>query len=100
MVRGRAQVLLPIELRQQLLDAIYAGQPFRMTLQELGLTPNQVWGLTKTDDEGSTATNAAYVAGCVCSDCREHQRVRMARNRRQRVRIVAPLAESKVCSLP
>jgi hypothetical protein len=69
-----------------------------MILQELGLTPNQVWGLTKTDDEGSTAldaaltatrrddrqhgTNAAYVAGCVCGDCREHQRVRMARNRR------------------
>ena len=26
-------------------------------------------------------TNAAYVAGCVCSDCREHQRQRMAKNR-------------------
>jgi hypothetical protein len=52
---GRAQVLLPIELRQQLLDAIYAVQPFRTTLQELGLIRDQVWGLTKTDDEWSTA---------------------------------------------
>jgi len=25
--------------------------------------------------------NAAYVAGCVCNECREHQRQRMARNR-------------------
>jgi hypothetical protein len=62
MVRGRAQVLLPIELRQQLLDAIYAVQPFRTTLQELGLTPDQVWGLTKTDDEWSTALDAALTA--------------------------------------
>ena len=97
MVRGRAQVLLPIELRQQLLDAIYAGQPFRRTLRDLGLTPNQVWGLTKSDEGWSTAleaaltasrrvdlqhgTNAAYVKGCVCKECREHQRQRMAKNR-------------------
>jgi hypothetical protein len=63
----------------------------------MGLTPNQVWGLTKTDQEWSAAldnaltatrrtdlkhgTNAAYVAGCVCKDCRDHQRQRMARNR-------------------
>ena len=26
-------------------------------------------------------TNAAYVKGCVCKECREHQRQRMARNR-------------------
>jgi hypothetical protein len=61
------------------------------------LTSNQVWGLTKTDEEWSTAlekaltatrrddlkhgTNAAYVAACVCCDCREHRRQRMARNR-------------------
>ena len=53
-----------------------------------------VWGLAQTDEEWSTAleaavmtsrrdnlehgTNAAYVAGCVCRECREHQRVRMA----------------------
>jgi hypothetical protein len=52
-------------------------------------------GLTKTDDEWSAAleaaltatrrhdlkhgTNATYVRGCVCSDCRQHQRIRMAR---------------------
>jgi hypothetical protein len=61
------------------------------------LTPNQVWGLTKTDQEWSTAleealtasrrghlkhgTNAAYVQGCVCKDCREHERQRIAKNR-------------------
>ncbi|HTF39815.1 MAG TPA: hypothetical protein VK754_04380 [Propionibacteriaceae bacterium] len=84
-------------MRQQLLDAIYAGQPFRTVLRDLELTPNQVWRLTKTDDEWlaqleaaltttrrddlENGTNAAYVAGCVCSECREHQRVWMARNR-------------------
>jgi hypothetical protein len=84
-------------MRRQLLDGIYAGRPFRSVLRDLGLTPNQVWGLTKTDPEWSAAleaaltatrrgdhkhgTNAAYVAGCVCSDCREHQRQRMAKSR-------------------
>jgi hypothetical protein len=54
-----------------------------------------VWGLAKTEDEWSTAleaalmasrrddlghgSNAAYVAGCVCKECREHQLVRMGR---------------------
>jgi hypothetical protein len=96
--RARAHQRLPVELRQQLLDAIYAGQPFRTVLRELDVTPNQVWGLTKTDGEWSAAleaaltparrddlehgTNAAYVAGCVCKDCREHQQQRMAKNRR------------------
>jgi hypothetical protein len=95
--RARAQKRLPIEVRQQLLNAIYAGQPFRRVLRDLDLTPNRVWGLTNTDQEWSAAleaaltatrrddlehgTNAAYVAGCVYSECREHQRVRMARNR-------------------
>ena len=62
----------------------------------LGLTSNQVWGLTKTDPEWSAAleaaltaarrgdlehgTNAAYVRGCVCKECREHQRLRMGRS--------------------
>jgi hypothetical protein len=97
--RGRtwAQTRLPVEVRQQLLEAIYASQPFRTVLRDLGLTSNQVWGLSRTDAEWSerlenalTATrrddlqhgNAAYVHGCVCSECREHQRVRMASNRR------------------
>jgi hypothetical protein len=31
-------------LREQLLSAIYAGQPFRAALGELGLTANAVWG--------------------------------------------------------
>jgi hypothetical protein len=95
--RARAQQRLPVEIRRQLLDAIYAGQPFRSVLRDLGLTSNQVWGLTKTDQQWSAdleavltatrrgdlkhGTNAAYVAGCVCKDCREHQRQRMAKNR-------------------
>jgi hypothetical protein len=85
----------PADIRQQLLDAIYGGQQFRQALRDLRLTPNQMWGLTKTDDQWSIAldgaltttrrddldhgTNAAYVVGCVCKDCREHQRVRMAK---------------------
>ena len=95
--RRRAQARLPVEMRKQLLDAIYNGKPFRTVLRDLGLTSNQVWGLTKTDQEWSEkleaaltatrrealqhGTNAAYVQGCVCSECREHQRIRMARNR-------------------
>jgi hypothetical protein len=96
--RARAQKRLPFEVRQQLLNAIYSGKPFRTALRELNLTSNQVWGLTKTDEEWSAAleaavsaarrddlrhgTNAAYVRGCVCRECREHQRERMAKNRR------------------
>jgi hypothetical protein len=97
--RGRAlaQRRRPVELRQQFLDAIYAGQPFRQVLRDLGLTPNQVWGLTKTDEEWSEQLDAAltatrrddvqhrttpaYVRGCVRSECREYQRVRMVRMR-------------------
>lgn len=61
-----------------------------------GVTADRVWRLTKTDQEWShaleealTATrrtdlkhgsNAAYKHGCVCKDCREHQRQRMAKN--------------------
>ncbi|HEY6688898.1 MAG TPA: hypothetical protein VI094_22130 [Propionibacteriaceae bacterium] len=45
-------------MRQQLLNAIYAGQPFRQVLRDLGLTANQVWGLTKTDEEWSEQLEA------------------------------------------
>jgi hypothetical protein len=88
--RARAQKRLPAAARQQPLDAINAGQPFRTVLRDHGLTSNQVWGLSKTDPERSEkldtaltatrrddvehGTNAADVAGCVCSECREHQR--------------------------
>ena len=84
-------------MRPRLLDAIHAGQPFRTVLRDLRQTPNQVWGLYLTDAEWSAAieaaltatrrydlkhgTNAAYVAGSVCKECREHQRQRMARPR-------------------
>ena len=96
--RANAQERLPAAVRQEVLDGIYAGRPFCTVLRDLGLTPNQVWGLTKTDQDWSekldaalTATslddlkhgpNVAYVQGCVCSECREHQRIRMGRNRR------------------
>jgi hypothetical protein len=95
--RTRAQARLSADVRQQLLDAIYGGRPFPIAQRDLGLTSNQVWGLTKTDDDWSAAlegaltatcrddlehgTNAAYVSGCVCNDCRAYQRERMAKNR-------------------
>ena len=76
---------------------ICAGRSFRVALRAVNLTSNQVWGLTKTDEKWSAAleaalmatrrgdldhgTNAAYVAGCVCKDCREYQRRRMVKNR-------------------
>jgi hypothetical protein len=90
-----AQQRLPAEVRQQLLDGIYANQPFRTVLRDLGVTPNQVWGLTRTDEGWSTALEAALTAsrrvdlqrypcrvcgGCVCGECRSHQRVRMAKH--------------------
>jgi hypothetical protein len=93
---GRIKGFL-LEARQQLLDAIYAGRAFRSVLRDLNLTPNQVWGMARVDREWSAAleaaltatrrddlkhgTNAAYVAGCVCSECRGHQRVRVAKQR-------------------
>ena len=96
--RARAQKRLPVQLRQKLLDAMYSGQPFRTVLRDLGLTSNQVWGLTRTDDDWSAAleatltatrrgdlehgTSAAYAHGCVCSECRAHQRRRMTKNRK------------------
>jgi hypothetical protein len=79
--RAGAQARLHAKIRQRLLEGIYAGTPFRTEVRELGLTSQQVWGLTKTDQEWSTAldaaltavrrddlehgTNAAYVNGCV-----------------------------------
>ena len=79
-----------------LLAAICDGQPFRTVLSDLGLTSNRVFGLAKTDEEWSeqleTALTAsrrydlkhgstpAYVRACRCSDCREYQRIRMAKN--------------------
>ena len=79
--RRTAHKRLPVEIRQQLLDAISAGKQFRATVRDLGLTTNQVWGLTKPDqhwavaleaalmasrrDDLKNGTNAAYVHGCV-----------------------------------
>jgi hypothetical protein len=49
-------------VRPQVLDAIYSGQPFRTVLRYLGLTSNQVWGLTRTDQEWSQKLEAALTA--------------------------------------
>ena len=57
--RVRAQARLPAYVRQRLLAAIYAGQPSRAALRNLGLTSNQVFGLSKTDEDWSTALEAA-----------------------------------------
>ena len=57
--RARAQRRLPVDGRQELLDAIYDRKPFRQALRDLGLTPNQVWGLSKTDETWSTELEAA-----------------------------------------
>jgi hypothetical protein len=94
---ARAEKRLPIEVRQRLLDAINAGQPFRTVLRDLGLTSNRVFGLARTDqewcqqleaaltasrrDDLEHGTNSAYLHGCVCSDCRRHQQVRMGSTR-------------------
>ena len=42
--RSRGTERLPLELRRQFLDALYAGRQFRTILHDLGLTSNQVWG--------------------------------------------------------
>jgi hypothetical protein len=39
---ARAQKAAPVDLRQQLLEAIYAGQAFHRVLRDLSLTSNQV----------------------------------------------------------
>jgi hypothetical protein len=49
-------------VRQQLLDAVYAGQAFRAALRDLRLTSNQVWGLARTDEEWSGQLEAALMA--------------------------------------
>jgi hypothetical protein len=66
-------------------------------LRDIGLTPNQVLGLTKTDEEWSAALEVVLMAtrrddlkhgitpaclrGYACEECREHQRIRLAKNR-------------------
>jgi hypothetical protein len=44
---GRAQERLPVEMRQQVVEAVYAGQSFRTVLRDLNLTSNQVWGMAR-----------------------------------------------------
>jgi hypothetical protein len=58
--RARAQRRFPIELRQHLLDAIYAGQSFITVVRDLGLTSGV--GLAKTDQAWSSAYEATLTA--------------------------------------
>jgi hypothetical protein len=49
--RCKAQDRLPADVRRQLLHVVNAGKQFRQALRDLGLTSNQVWGFTKTEEE-------------------------------------------------
>jgi hypothetical protein len=60
--RRKAQERLPAEVRKQFLDAITAGTPFKTAIRDFGLTANQVWGLTKTDEDWATALEDALIA--------------------------------------
>jgi hypothetical protein len=91
--RAKADTRFPESTRRQLLDELLGGQPFKAVLQDLGITANQVWGRTRRDPEWAAAldavlmvtrrtdldhgSNAAYVKGCVCPECRAHQIHRM-----------------------
>jgi hypothetical protein len=96
--RGRRKAQgarLPADLHQQLLDAIHEGRPFRTALRELDLTPNQVWRLTKTDQEWAEKLETALTAArrmtlstaptrpmCTvvyATSAGEHQSIRMGR---------------------
>ena len=95
--RAKADARFPEEVRQQLLDGRRAGRLFQAVLDDLDLTPNQVWGMARRDSEWAAdldavllatrredrkhGTNAAYVHGCVCPDCRAHQVRRMAKSK-------------------
>jgi hypothetical protein len=59
---ARTQKAAPVDLRQQLLDAVYAGQAFHRVLRDLSLTSNQVWGLTIVAVGSSVAASAPLVS--------------------------------------
>jgi hypothetical protein len=95
--RAKADTRLPESTRQQLLDQLLTGQSFQAVLRDLGITANLVWGRARRDPEWAAdldavllatrreelehGTNAAYVQGCVCPDCRAHQLRRMAKGK-------------------
>jgi hypothetical protein len=92
--RARAQKRLPAEVRLQLLDAIHSGQPFRTVLRDLGLTSNQVWGLTKPDEEWSEKLDTALTA--TRRDDLQHG----SRHARSRTEIAAGPAERTSITAP
>jgi hypothetical protein len=49
-------------VRQRLLKGLNAGTPFRTVVRDLRLTSQQVWGLTKTDQDWSAELEAALTA--------------------------------------
>jgi hypothetical protein len=95
--RAKADTRLPESTRQQLLAQLLAGHSFHAVLRDLGITANLVWGRARRDpdwaadldavllatrqEELEHGTNAAYVQGCVCPDCRAHQLRRMAKGK-------------------
>jgi hypothetical protein len=95
--RAKADTRFPESTRRQLLGELLGGRPFKAVLQDLGITANQVLGRARRDPEWAAVlgkvllatrqehlehgTNAAYVHGCVCPDCRAYQARRMAKAR-------------------
>ena len=98
--RARSQSHLPVEVREQCLAApALAGHSGRCSvilaspLTRCGDWPRPIdpeWSekletaLTAARrNDLKDGTNAAYVHGCVCEECREHQQIRMGRSRGQ-----------------
>jgi hypothetical protein len=91
-VRRRAHAAMPAEVRQQILEGLAAGEPFRDVIKRLGVTSNRVWGLTLHDETWASeldeillvmrrrdlrhGASTGYQAGCVCPDCRAYNRGR------------------------
>ena len=60
--RARARTRLPVRCGNSSSARSMQANPFRVVLRDLGLTSNQVWGLTKTDHEWSEKLEAALTA--------------------------------------
>jgi hypothetical protein len=60
--RRKAHERLPVKTRQEVLDAINRGQPFRTVLRDLGLTSNQVFG-ARQDRPGLVGEAGGHLDG-------------------------------------
>ena len=95
--QAKAQTRLPAKSGSSFSTAFMQALPFRTIVRDLGLTSQQVWGLTKTDQAWSTtrgctdrsprttAWNTAPTLPTRTAACagiaEEHQQRRMGRNR-------------------